>query len=520
MTPQAPKADPSEIGELRQQVAELQQALEAIRSGAVDAVVGAEEPGGTPLYSATTADKPYRLIVEAMAEGAAMISTFGKILYANQQLAELLLCERESLIGRPFYTLVSASQQLQLENLGALSSGQTSHAALDLVRADGALVPVLASMSALVIEETDGSLIRCLITTDLTQIRQAQQAVRDSELSFRMLALNAQDGILILDWSSGRITLANPYISKILGCQPQELIGKELWEIGSLLDKERSMQLFAELQDKGYVRYENLPLRASDGSLKEVEFVSNAYLVGEQLVIQCNIRDISDRRAAERLAQVYQQETLQSLQDMVAALVALSEARDPYTAGHQARVAELATAIATEMGLDEHQIEGIRIGGLVHDIGKFAIPAEILVKPTALKKEEMALIRTHVQEGADVLRQIHFPWPVAEAVLQHHERLDGSGYPQGLQGEAIGLEGRILGVADTVEAMATHRPYRFSKGLEAALDVIESGKGKIYDSAVVDACLRLFRQKGYQLPNQEKRQEHFSAPSAIPAAPL
>ena len=520
MTSPAPDPDPRQIEELRQQVAELQDVLQAIRSGAVDAVVAGAEPGEPLLYSATTADKPYRLIVEQMGEGAATVSPDGRILYANQRLAALLQCERESLIGRALHDLVRASQQPQLESLGALSSGQTAQAALELVRSDGTCVPVLASMSALVIDEAEGTLIRSLITADLTEIHLAQKELTESELSFRMLALNAQDGILILDWSSGRITLANPYISKILGCQPQELIGKELWEIGSLLDKERSMQLFAELQDKGYVRYENLPLRASDGSLKEVEFVSNAYLVGEQLVIQCNIRDISDRRAAERLAQVYQQETLQSLQDMVAALVALSEARDPYTAGHQARVAELATAIATEMGLDEHQIEGIRIGGLVHDIGKFAIPAEILVKPTALKKEEMALIRTHVQEGADVLRQIHFPWPVAEAVLQHHERLDGSGYPQGLQGEAIGLEGRILGVADTVEAMATHRPYRFSKGLEAALDVIESGKGKIYDSAVVDACLRLFRQKGYQLPNQEKRQELFSAPSAIPAAPL
>lgn len=518
MSGPSPAADLRELEDLRQQVAELQQALQAIRSGAVDAVVAGAEPGGPLLYSASTADRPYRLIVEEMGEGAVMVSPCGNILYANQQLAKLLQCERESLIGRPFVELVSTSQRLQLESLGALRSGQTSHAALDLLRADGALVPVLASMSALVIEETGGTLIRCLITADLTQIRLAHQALTESELSFRMLALNAQDGILILDWSSGRITLANPYISGILGCQPQELIGKELWEIGSLLDKTRSMQLFAELQDKGYVRYENLPLRAADGTLKEVEFVSNAYLVGEQRVIQCNIRDISDRRAAERLAQSYQQDTLQSLQDMVSALVALSEARDPYTAGHQERVAHLATAIAADMGLDEHRIEGIRISGMVHDIGKFAIPAEILVKPTALKKEEMALIRTHVQEGADVLLPIHFPWPVAEAVLHHHERLDGSGYPQGLKGEAIGLEGRILAVADTVEAMATHRPYRFSKGLKAALDVIEAGKGTIYDTAVADACLRLFRQKGYQLPSPEKRRE-LSAPSAAPAAP-
>jgi PAS domain S-box-containing protein/putative nucleotidyltransferase with HDIG domain len=513
MTGFSPAADPGEIAALRQQVAELEDALEAIRRGAVDAVVTAPGVGGAQLYSTTTADRPYRLIVEAMGEGAATVSPGGRILYANQQLAALLQCERETLIGRVIGDLVSAGQQPQLATLEALGPGQRAQATLELVRGDGSGVTVLASLSALVIEEVGGEVIRCLITTDLTQIRLAQQAMEDSELSFRMLALNAQDGILILNWSSGRITLANPYISRLLGCQPQELLGKELWEIGSLLDKVMALQLFAELQETGYVRYENMPLRSADGSLKEVEFVSNAYLVGEQRVIQCNIRDISERRAAERLAKAYQEETLRSLQDMVAALVALSEARDPYTAGHQARVAQLATAIAAEMGLSEHQIEGIRISGLVHDIGKFAIPAELLVKPTSLKPEEMALIRTHVQEGADVLLPIHFPWPVAEAVLQHHERLDGSGYPRGLVGEAIGLEGRILGVADTVEAMATHRPYRFSKGLEAALDVIEAGKGKIYDPAVADACLRLFREKGYQLPNPSERRE-LSAPVA------
>jgi PAS domain S-box-containing protein len=355
----------------------------------------------------------------------------------------------------------------------------------------------------------------------IRSIKEARERknLADSEVRYRRLFESAKDGILILDDVSGRITQANPYICQLLGHQAQELISKKLWEIGFLLDKDRSMLLFAELQDKGYVRYENLPLRSADGSLKEVEFVSNAYLVGEQRVIQCNIRDISDRRAAERLSLAYQQETLRALQDMVGALVALSESRDPYTAGHQERVAHLATAIAAEMGLDDHRIEGLRISAMVHDIGKFAIPAELLIKPTALKKEEMALIRTHVQEGADVLLPIHFPWPVAEAVLHHHERLDGSGYPQGLAGEAISLEGRILGVADTVEAMATHRPYRFSRGLEAALDEIEHGRGKIYDSAVADACLRLFRRKGYQLPSPQNRRELSTAPSA-PAAPF
>ncbi len=329
-------------------------------------------------------------------------------------------------------------------------------------------------------------------------------ALADSEERYPLLFEMAKDGILILEADSGRITQANPYIQELLGCQPQNLIGKQLWEISSLLDKDRVISLFTRLQETGYVRYEDIPLLAEDGSLKDVEFASNVYHVGRRQVIQCNIRDISARRAAERQMQTYQQETLCSLQDMVAALVSLSETRDSYTAGHQARVADLARAMAVEMGLDQHQVEGIRISALVHDIGKFSIPIEILIKPTALKHQEIELLRTHVQAGVDVLLPIHFHWPVAESVLHHHERLDGSGYPQGLRGEAICLGGRILAVADTVEAMATHRPYRFAKGLEAALSTVEAGRGSLYDPAAVDTCLKLFRQMGYQLPSVDR----------------
>jgi putative nucleotidyltransferase with HDIG domain len=185
-----------------------------------------------------------------------------------------------------------------------------------------------------------------------------------------------------------------------------------------------------------------------------VEFVSNSYGAGAGTVMQCNIRDISDRRAAEQLALRYQGEVLQSLQQSVAALVSLNEARDPYTAGHELRVSALASAIGTAMKLSPQQVEGIRISGLVHDIGKFTIPAEILTKPTRLSPEELALVRTHAEAGYEALRPIQFPWPVAEAVRQHHERLDGSGYPHGLKGDQISLEARILAVADTVEPWA------------------------------------------------------------------
>ncbi|MCX7843973.1 MAG: HD-GYP domain-containing protein [Candidatus Bipolaricaulota bacterium] len=174
--------------------------------------------------------------------------------------------------------------------------------------------------------------------------------------------------------------------------------------------------------------------------------------------------------------------------------------REPYTAGHQRRVAELACAIAQELGLSAERIQGLRVAALLHDVGKaLFVPIEILSKPGKLTDLEMALIREHPRAGYEILRRVEFPWPVAEIVHQHHERLDGSGYPRGLKGEAILLEARILAVADVVEAMSSHRPYRPALGVEAALAEIREKAGKLYDPKVVEACLRVFA-RGFQFP--------------------
>lgn len=182
--------------------------------------------------------------------------------------------------------------------------------------------------------------------------------------------------------------------------------------------------------------------------------------------------------------------------DVVATTV---ELRDPYTAGHQRGVARLAAAIGREMGLDADTVEGIEVAAGLHDIGKVAIPAEILSKPTRLTPPEFELIKQHSRSGYDIVRTIEFPWPVAEMILQHHERLDGSGYPAGLVGEEIQLGARVIAVADTVEAMAAHRPYRASKGIESALAQIEHDRVTRLDPDVVDACLRLFRTRRFHL---------------------
>jgi response regulator RpfG family c-di-GMP phosphodiesterase len=187
-----------------------------------------------------------------------------------------------------------------------------------------------------------------------------------------------------------------------------------------------------------------------------------------------------------------------SMNSTVEAIASMVELRDPYTAGHERRVAQLTCAIGKEMGLPERQIEGLHVIGYLHDIGKIAVPAEILSKPARLTEIELAMVRSHAQSGYDILKNLEFPWPVAQAVLQHHERLDGSGYPQGLAVHDIILEARILMVADVVEAMASHRPYRTAIGLKAALAEITANRGSLYDEGVVDTCVRLFAEKGFK----------------------
>lgn len=330
----------------------------------------------------------------------------------------------------------------------------------------------------------------------MTQLKDSQTG--SAETRYQRLFETAQDGILILN-SSGKIFDANPFFLALTGFSLNEIAGKALWELGFIADKQRAEQAFRDTLEKGFVRYEDLPLRHKGGNALDVEFVCNSYLVAEELVIQCNIRDITERVRVSRL--LIEEQRLRDLAQtrLTAALNAIIEAmsktmerRDPYTSGHQKRVADISVLIGTKMGFTHSQLQALHIAGLVHDLGKIAVPSEILTKPGALTPIERQLVEEHVAVGYEILKDIPFDWPIAEMVRQHHERLDGSGYPRGLHAQEISLEARVLSVADILESMNSHRPYRAALSLETARQEIASLSGSALDAEVVSAALEVF----------------------------
>ncbi|MGZ5006701.1 MAG: HD-GYP domain-containing protein [Methylobacter sp.] len=235
--------------------------------------------------------------------------------------------------------------------------------------------------------------------------------------------------------------------------------------------------------------------------LGAVDFITKPYQREELLIrVRTHLEMTRLRNRLEYLVDERTNELRTNMLAFVTAIASTVEMRDPYTAGHQRRTAHLASAIARELQLPEDQIEGLNLASVVHDIGKIRIPAEILCKPGRLNELEFGLIKLHPETGYEILKSIDFPWPIAKAVLQHHERLEGSGYPHGLKDEEILLEAKIIAVADVVEAMISHRPYRAGLGVDAALNEITQHKGVLYDSSVVNACLTLFHEKDYKLP--------------------
>lgn len=315
------------------------------------------------------------------------------------------------------------------------------------------------------------------------------------EENYRSIFDNAREGIFRTT-PEGRFVLANRAMARILGYNSPEALIDGVTDIpGQLyMNPEERSQTLEFLEREGYVKNAEVQWKRKDGATIWVHRTMRAVRdeKGKILYLEGLVTDITDRKKSV-------DQLRKALVDTIQAIASIVESRDPYTAGHQRRVADLAAAIAAEMGLSVELIEGLRMAGVIHDIGKVSVPSDILNMPRKLTDIEFSLIKTHAKSGYEMVKDIEFPWPIARMILEHHERINGSGYPNGLTGDRLLLESRILAVADVVEAMATHRPYRAALSLDVAMDEITKNRGVIYDPDAVDACLRLFREKGYKI---------------------
>ncbi len=336
---------------------------------------------------------------------------------------------------------------------------------------------------------------------DLTAQKRAAAALAANERHFRGLIEQNLTGIFVVQ--DDLIVYTNPRLLEIIGRREADLLGQpsipvfaaDEAAVAKIMDSRKRLA-------EGALSVEfSLPVRRADGGVADVGFHSSLGEWNGRPARVVLAHDITERRRAEEQIAAYVRQLEGTMRDTLLAVSRMVELRDPYTAGHEQRVGEIAADIAAEMGWKESDCESLRLIGLVHDIGKIAVPAEILSKPGRLSPMEYAMVKEHAQRGYEILQHVRFPLPIADIIHQHHERLDGSGYPQGLKGDAIRIEARILAVADVLESMASHRPYRPALGIEAALAEIEGHRGVWFDDAVVGALLRLVRERGYTLPS-------------------
>ncbi|MWV55132.1 HD-GYP domain-containing protein [Chlorobium phaeovibrioides] len=328
-----------------------------------------------------------------------------------------------------------------------------------------------------------------------------EQSCQQKESHYRLIFDASQDGMIIIDGANDSIVEANPFFLHLIGRSLNEIKSKPFSQAGFMTDEKEALKFFCALPDKKTIHTRTIELLHKKGHRVSVECVSHSISIEDKSLIICNIRDITRRVKAEAEVEASRKIETENLYGVINALSNAVEIHDPYTTGHQYRVCDLSVAIAKEMDLPETTINAVRIAALLHDIGKLAVPSELLNKPSSLSPIEFALVETHSAAGAEILKPINFPWNIPLFVHQHHERLDGSGYPDGLKGAAISLEARIIGVADTMEAMCSHRPYRPAQTRKEALHEISIHSGIKYDEQVVAACVRLFLEKSFKFPD-------------------
>ena len=437
-------------------------------------------------------EERFRLLSDVTMEGI-VIHKNGVAVEVNAAFCRCLGYSREELLGRNLLDVITCEEDRNIAK-NNLEKETVDPYVIQVARKNGDVF--FAELEARNIEK-DGEKLRVTAVRDITKRKQAEDRLKRTRN--RLQAIIDHSPTLISEFDTqGRYMLVNRQIATIFGMPVSDIEGKTFDE---LLDN-KTVQRFMERIERILETQEPLAVEDSltiDGERRD--YLTTLFPLMDKDGAIYSIGSIALDITEQKQARDSLNEALIKLRrvtgSVIQVIVSAVESRDPYTAGHQKRVGDLARAIATEMGLSTDKVEGIRVAGVIHDLGKIGVPAEILSKPHRLGETEFAIIREHAKKGYEMLKDVHFDWPIAEMVYQHHERFDGSGYPRGLRGEDILVEARILAVADVVEAMSSHRPYRPTLGLDKALEEIESGRGILYDPDAVEACLRLFREKDY-----------------------
>ncbi|MBN1376075.1 MAG: PAS domain S-box protein [Dehalococcoidia bacterium] len=465
-------------------------------------------PPQSPAKLGPAHDNKYFAYLDAMPGSAVVINAGGIITYASRKAVNMMAKGIESdIMGKSYLKFIrpgliqNANESFrQLFDIGYFEKVE-----IELMRTDGRLYPVEMSARLIASAEWESAEAVCLFK-DATIQKTAEQAREESEKYYHLLAEHITDVVWIMDndlnfiWLSDSSEKLSGFTNKETMCMTlDQLVTPDCYKTATDFCKQAMQDENEGKWPPDHIFSLDLEIVHKNGSTlwaeNKFQFIRDQQ--GKATGFVAWARDITERKKAEETLEFSLARLEKTVEGAIAAMATVIEMRDPYTAGHQERVARIAGAIAREMELPDDLVKGVEITGKIHDIGKIYVPMEILSKPGKLSAIERQIIQSHSRGSYDILKSIDFPWPVAQTALQHHERLDGSGYPQGLKENEIMLEAKILMVADVVEAMASHRPYRASRGLEAALEEISGNSSMLYDPGVVDACLRLFREHNF-----------------------
>jgi PAS domain S-box-containing protein/putative nucleotidyltransferase with HDIG domain len=449
-------------------------------------------------------EKRYRIMVENAADVIWTVTLQMQPTYISPNITRLLGYSVEEALSMKMEDIFTAhsfkncmmvlKEEFQRENEAGVDKSRDRTLGIDLIHKDGRIIPVEIKYSF--IRDNNGAPREILaIARDITERKRAEEAA-GYEKQLLDDVLNSMPGIFYILDEDCRIIRCNRSQEWTLGYTPEEVMNRDAT---LLIDEKEREYVSAKIKEAFHTGHAGVTANAvtKKGIKVPLHFTGTKVARGDKTMIVGMGIDMTEQKKSEEKLKKSVQELQDSMEGAIAAIAMITEMRDPYTAGHQRRVAVLASAIAEEMQFTDEQVLEMRMAGILHDVGKASIPMEILCKPVALDPMEMDIIKLHPKVGHDILKLLKLPSSICPCVLQHHERMNGSGYPGGLAGDDIMMGARILAVADVVEAMSSNRPYRPSLGVNKALEEIENNKGVLYDHMVSDACLKLFNEKGF-----------------------